>query len=94
MAKPKDVYSLTTEERKKVVETSVMSHFHPPPPPPKHVVPEDAVSFFTKMAKVKQMGADSIKPLTDYECINKKQAKSKSGPIIKDAPSIADFLAE
>ena len=38
--------------------------------------------------------AASRKPPTDYECISKKQAKSKSGPIIKNAPSITDFLAE
>jgi hypothetical protein len=43
LAEPKDVYSLTAEETKKIVDASVTSHFHPPPPPPKPVVPEDAV---------------------------------------------------
>ena len=59
--------------------------FHLPPPPPKPVVPEDALKFFMKMAKAKQTGAASSKPPTNYEHINKKQAKSKPGPIIKDA---------
>ena len=45
------------------------------------------------MAKSKQTGAASSKPPSDYERISKKHAKSKSTPIVQDAPSIRDFLA-
>ena len=65
MAETKDVYSLTAEETKKIVDASVTPHFHPPPPPPKPIVPEDAVKFFTKMAKVKQTRAGGFKKATD-----------------------------
>ena len=75
------------------MDASVTSHFHPPPPPQKPVTPEDALNFFMKIAKAKQTGSASSKPPTAYERISKMHAKSKPGPIIKDAPSIADFLA-
>ena len=94
VAKPRDVYSLIAEETKKIVDTSVTTHFHPPPPPLKPVVPEDAMKFFMNMAKSRQTWEASSKLLSDYECISKKQAKRKSGPIVEDAPSIGGFLAD
>ena len=46
------------------------------------------------MAERNQAAAAASKKLpSDYERISKKQAKSRPGPIIKDAPSIGDFLA-
>ena len=38
-------------------------------------------------------GVASSKSLNDYERISKKHARSKSGLIIQDAPSIGDFMA-
>ena len=93
LAEFKDIYSLTAEETKKIVDASVTSHFHPPPPPLKSIVPEDTIIFFMNIAKTKQTGVASSKLPTDYERISKKQARSKSGPIVQDASSIGVFLA-
>jgi hypothetical protein len=83
LAEPKDAYSFIAEETKKIVDASVTSHFHPPPPPLKHVVPEDVVKFFTKMAKVKQMGAASRKLSTDYERIARSRPRASQAESLR-----------
>ena len=82
VVEPKDVYSLTVEENENIMDASVMTHFHTPPPPLKSVVFEDTMIFFMNIAKAKQMEVASSKPPIDYECISKKQARSKLGPIV------------
>ena len=92
-----DAYSRSAEENKKITAAEVHAHFHRPPPPPKDVVPEAVSEFWVQMAERDQAAraaaaAASKKLPSDYERISRKM-KGK-GPIIKDAPSIGDFLAD